>query len=115
MIRFSAPSVHGATNITASMLECEGDFALRLKIAGEDAYDNETVTVWFRRYDRRRVEAYVAAINAANATTPAVVQVGDHPPERSPDTSKIVPIGDFDPVYQRKLDAVASEFGGDAA
>lgn len=44
-----------------------------------------------------------------------VVQVGDHPPERSPNTSKIVSIGDHDPVYQRKLDAVASELGGDAA
>lgn len=49
-----------------------------------------------------------------------VVQVGDHPPEHSPDTSKIVAIGDFDPVYQRKLDTVreavaAPDLGGDAA
>jgi len=44
-----------------------------------------------------------------------VVQVGDHPPEHSPDLSKIVSIGDHDPVYQRKLDAVAGELGGDAA
>lgn len=44
-----------------------------------------------------------------------VVQVGDHPPERSPDTSKIVAIGDHDPAFQRKLDAVATELGGDAA
>jgi hypothetical protein len=106
MIRFSAPSVHGATNITASMLECEGDFALRLKIAGEDAYDSETVTIWFSRYDRRRVEAYAAAINAANTQAPISEPTA---------AANVVQIGDHDPEYRRKLDAVAGELGGDAA
>lgn len=104
MVRFSAPSIFGATNITASTMECDGDFALRLKISGEDAFNDETIAVWFGRYGRSRVEAYAAAINTANRqATASVVQIGDH-----------------DPEYRRKLDAVseivaAPEFGGDAA
>lgn len=105
-------SAHGARIVSAEASHSEDTAWLSLRIETDD--DSLNVTAFFRGDDAfDKARSYATAINGSN--TPRVVQVGDHPPEHSPDMSKIVSIGDHDPVYQRKLDAVAGELGGDAA
>lgn len=102
-------SAHGARIVSAEASHSDDAAWLSLRIETGD--DSLNVTAFFRGDDAFDLaRAYADAIN--RVSTPRIVQVGDHPPEHSPDTSKIVSIGDFDPVYQRKLDAVAGEIGG---
>lgn len=66
-----------------------------------------------------KLDRIAVAVLAARRELLALLARDDHP-MHSPDTSKIVSIGDFDPAYQRKLDAVREvvatpDFGGDAA
>ncbi len=101
-------SAHGARIVSAEA--SHGDDAAWLSLRIETGDDSLNVTAFFRGDDAFDLaRAYADAIN--RVSTPRIVQVGDHPP----DMSKIVAIGDHDPAFQRKLDAVAGELGGDAA
>lgn len=65
---------------------------------------------WVKYDDGRQLIVAAADVDRIDLSPDLAYLETDHL-----DVEKVVAIGDHDPAYQRKLDAVAGEVGGDAA
>lgn len=65
-ISVSLPTIHHVEQMTASVLEFSGGYALRLQMADNSEF-TESLGIWFTGpLAKERVTAYAAAINAVH-------------------------------------------------
>lgn len=87
---------------TGERVRFNGDYVTVVSVNDEHA--------WIKFDDGQQLIVAAADVDRIDLSTDPTNRKTDHL-----DVEKVVAIGDHDPAYQRKLDAVAGEVGGDAA